>query len=172
MERFDAVTTDPQPAVAPAPSLPSNGASTNGTSSHALPSSTPGHINGQKRSSPDSSASLPSRATGSTPPVFKKHKASRSIEDSDAAFAARLQAEEDGRARSTRGGGAASRRKNGAGGSGAGTPKKREKKRKSRTRVGSGDDSGAEGGEGVVRNTGFHVSMRKGRVRCLDARCG
>ena len=86
-------------------------------------------------------------------PVKKrKHKASQSVEETDAAYAARLQAEENGRSsRATRGGG--TKRKSAA-------AKKREKKpkKKSKNRVGSDDDSDtARGEEKEVKTTGFHV---------------
>lgn len=70
----------------------------------------------------------------------------------DAAFAARLQAEENSRARSTRGGGTVRRQK-------TGNPPK--KKGKSATKVKADDDSDLESGSGqektVIRTGVFHV---------------
>jgi upstream activation factor subunit UAF30 len=105
-----------------------------------------------KRASP-SSASPSSAASASPVPVKKrKHKVSQSVEETDAAYAARLQAEENGRSsRATRGGG--TKRK-------TASTKKREKKpkKKSKNRVGSEDDSdAATGEEKEVKTTGFHV---------------
>ena len=94
-----------------------------------------------------------------SPSPKKKHKKNMSVEDADAAYAARLQAEENSRARSTRGGGA--KRKP--------VVKKENKKRKSKNRVGSDDDSDAEGSpkKEVNRNSGFHVSLDWEHVELL-----
>lgn len=83
----------------------------------------------------------------STPP--KKRK---SVMDDDAAFAARLQAEENSRARPTRGG--TSRKVSLA-----------KKKKKTAARIGLNEDSGLSGSETgskrkVNRNSGFHVCPR------------
>jgi upstream activation factor subunit UAF30 len=90
----------------------------------------------------------------SSPPPKKKQK-KKSVELSDAALAAKLQAEENVRSsRATRGG--VAKRK---------TPVKKvkkERKKKSRARVGSEDDSDAEGAEkkeSKPRTGGFHVSF-------------
>lgn len=95
----------------------------------------------------------------SSPPPKKKPKASRSTEDSDAAFAARLQAEENRAGRATRGAATGKRKAAPA------KKVKKEKKKKSKARVGSDEDSDVEGGEKkeVKRNGGFHVR----RFRCL-----
>lgn len=74
--------------------------------------------------------------------------------DDDAAFAARLQAEENNLARSTRGGGTAKRQ------SAGNQPKK---KGKSATKIKADDDSDLEAGSGeekIVKRTGaFHVCI-------------
>jgi upstream activation factor subunit UAF30 len=92
-----------------------------------------------------------------TPQPKKKRKAERL--DDDAAFAAKLQAEENSRARPTRGG---SGRKN------AMVKKKKAPKKKTSDKVKAEDDSELEGfGSGeekkVNRTGGFHVSMRRTR---------
>lgn len=80
-----------------------------------------------------------------SPPPKKKRKTSL---DADAAYAARLQAEEDARARPTRGG--ASRKT---------APVKKRKKKAKKERVTGSDDSDLEDEENPKpkRNTGFHV---------------
>jgi hypothetical protein len=94
----------------------------------------------------------------SIPPPAKKPKpakVARTAEEKDAELAARLQAEENGRARSTRGGGVTKRK----------APLKKEKpkkrKMKSKTKVGSDDDSidgsGSDNDKKVDRKGGFHV---------------
>ncbi|KAI8935937.1 hypothetical protein NX059_007444 [Plenodomus lindquistii] len=87
----------------------------------------------------------------------KKVKKSRAVaEDDDAAFAARLQAEENARLRSTRGGNTKRRA----------APKKAEKKtkKKSATRVKDEDDSNANSDSGAEKKSpsrkgGFHKPM-------------
>ncbi|KAF2669748.1 SWIB-domain-containing protein [Microthyrium microscopicum] len=115
-----------------------------------------GHVttNGKR---PMSSESF---STAASPPPVKKQKTSkttkttpRGAQDADAVLAARLQAEENGRARSTRGGGTNKRK----------APVKREKpkKKKSKTKITSDDDSeAASGAEREVNRTGgFHKPM-------------
>lgn len=82
-----------------------------------------------------------------SPPPKKKRKTSI---DADAAYAARLQAEEDARARPTRGG--ASRKA---------APVKKKKKKAKKERVTGSDDSDLEDEENPKpkRNTGFHVYL-------------
>ena len=84
-----------------------------------------------------------------------KPKKKRKVEhDSDAAFAARLQALENSRARSTRGGGPKVTK----------PAKKKSPKKKSAGRIKAEDDSDLEGSGSEVkerkvnRNSGFHVS--------------
>ena len=91
-----------------------------------------------------------SEVKDSPPPKKKKKVADH---DSDAAFAAKLQAQENGRVRSTRGGGAKP------------TPAKKKKtpKKKTNAKVKAEDDSDLEGSDVEVkerkvnRNGGFHV---------------
>lgn len=82
-----------------------------------------------------------------SPPPRKKQKATV---DADAAFAARLQAEEDKRTRSTRGG---ANRKG---------PPAKKKKKKTKERITGSDDSDVDGSEGKdkpERKTGFHKPL-------------
>lgn len=127
---------------------------------------TPKAINGnsRKRATPSESTSLSDAeedqesqlsSLQSSPPPKKKQKASRSTEDSDAAFAARLQAEENRAGRATRGAATGKRK------AAPGKKVKKEKKKKSKARVGSDEDSDVDGGEKkeVKRNGGFHVRI-------------
>lgn len=112
--------------------------------------------NGVHKPSPPSPSSSPAKREASSedmsdvvdsPPPKKKRK--NGI-DADAAFAAKLQAEEDLRARPTRGG--ANRKA---------APAKKKRKVKKKERVTGSDDSEAEDGEKPAkpkRDTGFHVS--------------
>lgn len=137
MKRFDVAEQKSQPA--------SNG---------------PSATNGTKRRSTPSGSESPKDGAHSSPPP-KKHKKDRSVQESDAAYAARLQAEENGRARSTRNAGVPTKRK-----SAAKKDKARKKKLKSKNTVGSDDDSDAAdtGGEKKINRTGgFHVSDVHGR---------
>ncbi|KAF1815563.1 SWIB-domain-containing protein [Eremomyces bilateralis CBS 781.70] len=151
LQRFDAFT-----ATNNAPAHPT----TNGTTA---PSASPPHpttngistptppANRKRPSAPDSPAAHTS--TAFSPPPSKKHRHTASVEEDDAAFAARLQAEENARtARTTRGAGNGKRK--------TAPRKKSTPKKKSASRV--TDDSGeeGEGGEGgerkVNRTGGFH----------------
>jgi upstream activation factor subunit UAF30 len=146
IQRFDKfnadnqASTDSPPAPAPAVKPPTK-TTTNGANGS------------KKRSSPsDDEPDTELSTLESSPPPKKKHK--KSVELSDAALAAKLQAEENVRtSRATRGG--STKRK---------TPVKKvkkERKKKSRARVGSDDDSDAESGdkkEPKPRTGGFHVS--------------
>ena len=84
-------------------------------------------------------------------PASKKKK--RKVEyDSDAAFAAKLQAQENGRIRSTRGGGPKA----------PAVKKKKSPKKKTSSKVKAEDDSDLDGSDGakekkVNRSGGFHV---------------
>ncbi len=84
-------------------------------------------------------------------PAPKKKK--RKVEyDSDAAFAAKLQAQENGRIRSTRGGGPKA----------PAAKKKKTPKKKTSSKVKAEDDSDLDGSDGakekkVNRSGGFHV---------------
>jgi upstream activation factor subunit UAF30 len=137
MQRFDVADETAKAITTPK-------ASTNGTKRHTPPQSSDG--------TPAESSPAPKRD--------KKH---RSVEETDAAYAARLQAEENGRARSTRGGG--SKRK-----APSGKKDKARKKAKSKKTVDSGDDSDTGVGEEkkVNRTGGFHVSTCGWRIgACL-----
>ena len=108
------------------------------TNGHHSPSSSPA-----KREADSDEAS----DVVDTPQPRKKQKATV---DADAAFAARLQAEEDKRARPTRGG--ANRKA---------APVKKKKKKKTKERITGSDDSDIDGeeiNEKPKRETGFHVS--------------
>ena len=119
-----------------------------------------------KRPSPATDSS----SASSPRPAKKQHRSQPSMEDLDAAYAARLQAEENGRARTTRGGA----KGGSAGGSKKGSPAKREgkpkkRKSKSKAKVESGEESEADGErkEEKERKGGFHVSFTMERVRLL-----
>ena len=130
--------------------------------------------NGHKAANTVDSPASSSNIKSETPPPSKKHKHDNDEEatseavdspkpqkkrrvshDSDAAYAAKLQAMENSRMRSTRGGGTKK----------SSISKKRSPKKKSAGRVKAEDDSDLEGsGSGVKekkvnRNTGFHVSL-------------
>ncbi|KAF2134036.1 SWIB-domain-containing protein [Dothidotthia symphoricarpi CBS 119687] len=112
---------------------------------------TPSDASDKKRS-PDSESAL-SELEDAAPPK-KKAKKSKTAEDEDAAFAARLQAEENARTRPTRGGN--TRKK-------APVPKKKAKK-KSSTKVKDEDDSDVASGSGAEKKSpsrkgGFHKPM-------------
>ena len=107
------------------------------------------HKTGTKRPSHSDKEEELSEAPTPTPPK-KKRKAEI---DEDAAFAARLQAEENSRARPTRGGAARKPQP---------VKKKKSPKKKTSSKVNADDDSELDGGVSgtertVNRNTGFHV---------------
>jgi upstream activation factor subunit UAF30 len=127
LQRFDIFTAREAAENAAMPSTKTNGAT---------------NSNGKRTSPSDSSTASPSP---------KKRKPGQSVQETDAAYAARLQAEENGRARSTRGAG--TKRK-------APSKKEKRKKKKSKTVVGTDDDSDAgTPEEKVIKNTGFHVGF-------------
>jgi hypothetical protein len=159
LERFDmfAPSDDVDNSHAPDPSPPA----TNGhaeSKERGGPSATP--------ISPTTSSSPKKREVDledlsdvvDKPPAKKKRKADPAV-DADAAYAARLQAEENLRARPTRGG---STRK-------AAPVKKKKATPKSKTakKVKAEDDSDLDGSEGgkkeVNRTGGFHVSIFPGK---------
>ncbi|KAL9060318.1 MAG: hypothetical protein Q9162_000722 [Coniocarpon cinnabarinum] len=128
-ERFDIVSSANEAAAAAKPE-PNGATSTpkvNGTTSASSP--TPNGV--------ASSASPLSTPASEEPEERPKKKQKKSHGESDAALAARLQAEENGRSRPTRGG--ATRKK------APPVKKSTPKKKKSKTRVDEEDDSGAEG---------------------------
>lgn len=146
MQRFDLFNAkqngeaEPVPSVEKAEPLPK-------TNGHAKSRSVSTSEAGQKRQADDSDLS----DVVDTAPAKKKRKASV---DEDAAFAARLQAEEDRNARPTRGG--APRKA-------APSKKKKTPRKKTASKVTGSDDSDVddEGGttRKVNRNTGFHKPM-------------
>jgi upstream activation factor subunit UAF30 len=165
MRRFDKFTE-----AAAAPPVPKHSEATPATTVKtetngiAKPAPKPTNGTSKKRSSPSDSASLSDAedddesqlsSLEASPPPKKKPKASRSTEDSDAAFAARLQAEENRAGRATRGAATGKRK------AAPGKKVKKEKKKKSKARIGSEEDSDVEGGEKkeVKRNGGFHVGF-------------
>jgi upstream activation factor subunit UAF30 len=166
MRRFDKFTEAAAAPAVPKASEPTPAynvkTETNGADK---PTSKPPNGTSKKRSSPSDEASVSDAENDdesqlssleASPPPKKKQKASRSTEDSDAAFAARLQAEENMRtSRATRGAATGKRK------AAPGKKAKKEKKKKSKARVGSDEDSDVEGGEKkeVKRNGGFHVSF-------------
>ena len=132
----------------------------------------PPQTNGHATTSTEQSAASTPDAKSQSPPASKKHKhdsddeelsevidspkpkKKRKVEhDSDAAYAARLQAMENSRGRSTRGGGTKVTK----------PVKKKTTKKKSAGRIKAEDDSDLEGSgseakeKKVNRNTGFHV---------------
>ncbi|RVX66052.1 hypothetical protein B0A52_09986 [Exophiala mesophila] len=142
-ERFDVINArlNGESTVVPSVEAGDSMPKTNGVHkpSPSSPSSTPGK---REASSEDLSDVIDS------PPPKKKRK--NGI-DSDAAFAAKLQAEEDLRARPTRGG---ANRKT--------APAKKKRKVKKKERVTGSDDSEAEDGEKPAkpkRDTGFHKPL-------------
>jgi upstream activation factor subunit UAF30 len=146
MARFDKFSAD-NPTTEDSPPEPAP------TAKPPVAVATNGVNGSKKRSSPsDEEQASDLSSVADSPPPKKKHK--KSVELSDAALAARLQAEENIRnGRATRG---VAKRK-------APVKKvKKERKKKSKVRVGSEDDSDAESGEkkDVVRTGGFHVSCR------------
>lgn len=170
MRRFDKFTEAAAAPPAPKPSKPSEPTppaivktetKTNGNGTkEAIPKTTNGttkkRVKSESISLSDAEEDEESQLSSleSPPPPKKKQKASRSTEDSDAAFAARLQAEENRAGRATRGAATGKRKAAPA------KKVKKEKKKKSKARVGSDEDSDVEGGEKkeVKRNGGFHVS--------------
>jgi hypothetical protein len=153
MQRFD---------VAAANGPPSPVATVNGVKTEPSHTAT---SNG-KRPSPATDSS----SASSPRPAKKQHRSQPSMEDLDAAYAARLQAEENGRARTTRGGA----KGGSAGGSKKGSPAKREgkpkkRKSKSKAKVESGEESDADGErkEEKERKGGFHVSFAAELARLL-----
>lgn len=122
----------------------------------------PDSIESHKRVSEDDELS----DVPNTPPPKKKRKVEHFV-DADAAFAAKLQAEENSRARSTRGG---ANRKNITI-----KKKKRSPKKKTSDKIKAEDDSdlqdsGSEVTEKKVnRSGGFHVSLLKTACCCANS---
>ena len=150
-ERFDVIRDQNQsPGAPPSPVQPTavNGSSAqpNGESKAAQSPPSPPASSPTKRSSPSEESS---ELSGATPPK----KVRKTVKTSDAALAARLQAEENTRARPTRGG--ATRKR-------APVQKKPSKRKsKSADKIGEEDDSdledGSAGEKAKKRNGAFHV---------------
>lgn len=144
MQRFDKLNSEKNGSSEPSEAMPSveNGTkTTNGNTSDA---------SHRKRSPEDESALSELDDSG---PAKKKTKKARPLEDEDAAYARKLQAEENSRTRSTRGGGTKKK---------APLPKKKTKV-KSKTKVKDDDDSDVGSGSGAEKKSpsrkgGFHVS--------------
>ncbi|KAJ6027662.1 hypothetical protein N7460_012479 [Penicillium canescens] len=147
MERFDRFA-EQNGVGSPEETTTSNGQRDGDSTSAAVPSPPPSSSPVKRQASSD----VTSEPASASPPA-KKHKSDDV--DADAMFAARLQAEENSRARPTRGGN--SRR--------AAAPKKKTKKAKTSTRVRAEDDSDIGSGsetkekKEVNRNTGFHKPL-------------
>lgn len=143
MQRFDKFNSEQNGSSEPSEPIPTveNGAkASNGDTSD---------ISNHKRSPTDDSVLS---EVEDTPRPKKKVKKTKVAEDDDAAYAARLQAEENSRMRSTRGGNTKRR---------ALAPKKKTKK-KSSNKVKDEDDSDLGSGSGgekksPSRKGGFHV---------------
>lgn len=144
MERFDRYAE--QDGVGASPDAPSTSNGQPDSASNAAPSPSASSSPVKRRPSSEGTA----ESVSATPPT-KKYKPSKDF-DADAAFAARLQAEENSRARPTRGGN--TRRA---------APSKKKSKAKTSKRVKASDDSDIASGDDakkeVNRNTGFHVSV-------------
>ncbi|PVH96011.1 SWIB/MDM2 domain-containing protein [Periconia macrospinosa] len=126
------------------------------TSVEALPTTNGNHTSpSKKRGTTEDDESALSELENSPPK--KKYKKVRTTEDEDAAFAAKLQAEENlrGRARSTRGGNTKKK---------APIQKQKKTKKKSSNRVKDEDDSDIGSGSGAEKKSpnrkgGFHKPM-------------
>ncbi|KAF3013103.1 hypothetical protein E8E15_000716 [Penicillium rubens] len=145
MERFDRYAEQNGVGGSPDETAPSND-QRDGDSASAVPSPPPSTSPVKRQASSDAT----SEPASASPPA-KKHKPDTDT-DADAAFAAKLQAEENSRARPTRGGN--TRRA---------APVKKRSKAKTSKRVKAEDDSDVDSGEEpkkeVNRNTGFHKPM-------------
>ncbi|KAJ6066705.1 uncharacterized protein N7446_003742 [Penicillium canescens] len=158
MERFDRFA-EQNGVGSPEETTTSNGQRDGDSTSAAVPSPPPSSSPVKRQASSD----VTSEPASASPPA-KKHKSDDV--DADAMFAARLQAEENSRARPTRGGN--SRR--------AAAPKKKTKKAKTSTRVRAEDDSDIGSGsetkekKEVNRNTGFHKPLNLSEPLCASGR--
>ncbi|KAF2454968.1 SWIB/MDM2 domain-containing protein [Lineolata rhizophorae] len=164
MARFDKFTSESNgvpdaPPPEPAPSAAEPPPTTNGVKKEK-PSAASSPPASKKRDTSERSEqeSELSETVGAPVPPQKRQKVkATSIEDSDAAYAARLQAEENSRARSTRGGGANTKRKP--------VVKKTQTKKNKKKSAKSVDDSDVESGSGeaegrkVNRSGGFHKPL-------------
>lgn len=158
MERFDKANAALNAAniEATKPEPQTNGVKSNGASAHAGTTSPSSPQKRRASEEPQEESELSDPAED-TPPPKKKAKKQRDSVDEDAAFAARLQAEENSRARPTRGGNQKKRT--------VAKVKKDKKspKKKSSAKVKDDDDSDLDSGTGAEkkekkRNGAFHVS--------------
>lgn len=142
MERFDRYAEQDGLGGSPEETATSNGQRDSASAAEPSP---PASSSPVKRQASSENTSEPASAS----PPAKKQKPDDKF-DADAAFAAKLQAEENSRARPTRGGN--TRRA---------APSKKKSKAKTSKRVKASDDSDIASGEEtkkeVNRNTGFHV---------------
>lgn len=155
MKRFDKFNErDGAPDPEAAGAIPSVEApTTNGTKAITTANTSEnGSESVSKKRTPDDESALSELEQS---PPKKKQKKSKIVEDADAAFAAKLQAEENlrSRARSTRGGNTKKR---------TALPKKKKEKKKSSNKVKDEDDSDIGSGSGSEKKSpkrtgGFHV---------------
>ncbi|RDW70719.1 SWIB/MDM2 domain protein [Aspergillus mulundensis] len=147
MERFDIFAEKKGIGAPPTP----NGDTQHGDSATPVEPSSPSQSSTAQKRQADS-ADLEDLPTKTPPPKKQKHKPSHDI-DADALYAAKLQAEENLRARPTRG---ASTRK-------AAPVKKKKSTAKTAKKVRVEDDSdigsGSESGKKVNRSGGFHKPL-------------
>jgi upstream activation factor subunit UAF30 len=148
MERFDHYAEQNGVGDSPEENATSNGQRDSASASAAVPSPPPSSSPVKRHTTGDGAFDPPSAS-----PPAKKRKPDDDV-DADAVFAAKLQAEENSRARPTRGGN--TRRA---------APSKKKSKAKTTKRVKASDDSdigsGDEPKKEVNRNTGFHVCDSK-----------
>lgn len=157
MKRFDKFNErDGAPDLEDAGAIPSVEApTTNGTKAITTANTSEnGSDSVSKKRTPDDESALSELEQS---PPKKKQKKSKTAEDADAAFAAKLQAEENlrSRARSTRGGNTKKR---------TALPKKKKEKKKSANKVKDEDDSDLGSGSGSEKKSpkrtgGFHKPM-------------
>jgi upstream activation factor subunit UAF30 len=166
MKRFDKFNNErnnPAPSAAdPIPTVESPAANSSKARRAVDTSEDVSAYNSHKRSPDDESALS---ELGSSPPKKKAKK--RSTEDEDAAYAAKLQAELNATARSTRGGNTKKR---------TAAPKKKTKK-KSENKVRDEDDSDIVSGSGgekkeVKRTGGFHVRATPTKIQIIQHNSG
>ncbi|KAF1996146.1 SWIB-domain-containing protein [Amniculicola lignicola CBS 123094] len=164
MARFDKFNNERNGATDPEPSEPIptiEKPATNGVSKHTAPrddTSEDHSASVSKKRTPEDDSAL-SEVDASPPKKKVKVKKTKSVEEDDAAFAARLQAEENARIRSsrnTRGGNSAKKK--------APVKKVKSAKKKSSNKVKDEDDSDIDTGSGddkkeVKRTGGFHKPM-------------
>ncbi|KAJ5865095.1 uncharacterized protein N7529_007011 [Penicillium soppii] len=146
MERFDHYAEQNGVGDSPEENATSNGQRDSASASAAVPSPPPSSSPVKRHTTGDGAFDPPSAS-----PPAKKRKPDDDV-DADAVFAAKLQAEENSRARPTRGGN--TRRA---------APSKKKSKAKTTKRVKASDDSdigsGDEPKKEVNRNTGFHKPL-------------